>query len=405
MTTPTFAISVDDVVRARERIRSALPITPLTHSPHVSESTGREVYFKWDCKHRTGSFKERGACNCLLSLSEDERARGVCAASAGNHALALSYHAARLGIKCHIVMPKNAAIIKVQSTRKTGADVILHGATFAEAYEFAQKQAAEKGYNFISAFDHPAIMAGQGTLALELLEQLADFDSIIIPVGGGGIASGIATVLKARRPEVYVLGAMSEWLVQARQQHGTDPRVRFAPVTIADGIAVKTVGMLTTPILNAKLDKLVAVSETDIASAIVCFLEREKSLVEGAGAAALAALLTKQLPPQYKKPVVVVSGGNIDVNVLSRLLEGEMAARGRLLRLTASGPDVPGSLHTLTGIIATNGANVLEVFHDRAASRKPGLVDISFVLEVRDHEHKAAVVESLSAAGCAVRED
>ena len=390
---------------ALPRIRAALPITPLTHSPALSEVSGREIFIKWENRHRTGSFKERGAVNFVALHGADSK-NGVCAASAGNHALALSYHAARASIPCHIVMPVSAPLVKVQATRKTGAEVILFGNTFDEAYAHGVALAEEKGYAYCPAFDHPSVIAGQGTAGLEILDQLADFDSVIVPIGGGGLISGISTAIKSQRPDVFFLGVQSEWVVNARAKKAdpSAPQPLIPPTSIADGIAVKTIGKLTAPIIAANVDAVVTVSENQIANAIMRLLELERTVVEGAGAAGIAALLAGMLPAKYKRTAVVVCGSNIDTSVLSRLIERDMAQRNRLLRLLVSVPDRPGSLHATTGIVARLGANVLQVYHDRSSTSLPGNVDIAFVLEVRDHPHKEAVVSGIREAGLEVKE-
>jgi threonine dehydratase len=390
---------------ALPRIRAALPITPLTHSPTLSELTGREIFVKWENRHRTGSFKERGAVN-FVALHGAESKNGVCAASAGNHALALSYHAARAGIPCHIVMPVSAPLVKVQATRKTGAEVILHGNTFDEAYAFGVALAAEKGYAYCPAFDHPSVIAGQGTAGLEIMEQLADFDSVIVPIGGGGLISGISTAIKSKRPDIFFLGVQSEWVVTARAKKldPAAPQPLIPPTSIADGIAVKTIGKLTAPIIAQNVDQVVTVSENEIADAIMRLLELERTVVEGAGAAGIAALLAGYLPAKYKRTAVVVCGSNIDTSVLSRLIERDMAQRNRLLRLLVSVPDRPGSLHATTGIVARLGANVLQVYHDRSSTSLPGNVDIAFVLEIRDQPHKQSVIAGIRETGLEVKE-
>jgi threonine dehydratase len=395
-------LTLRDTEEALARVRAALDITPLTYSTAVSELTGRGVSFKWDNRMRTGSFKERGAVNVLASLAEGSR-QTVCAASAGNHALALSHHARRLGMKCVLVMPKNAPLVKVQAARSRGAEILLEGGTFDEAYRAARGLAEEKGYVFVSPFDDQRIMAGQSTLAYEVVAQCADFDSIIVPVGGGGLISGIAYVMKALRPEVFVLGVQSEWSTEAHRS-GDRSGPRITPATIADGIAVKTLGTLTRPVIDRYVDEMVQVSENIIASSIIQFLELEHTVVEGAGAAALAALLHGYLPERYRKPVVVVSGSNIDMNLLARLIPREIASRGHLVKVRLSVPDRPGSLHTVSGIVAGRGANVLEVHHDRSFSSVPGNVEITVTLEVRDGHHREEVLESLEAAGISSRQ-
>ena len=397
------AVSFQDILDAQARIAPYLTPTPLTFSPQLSDVAQREVFVKWENKLRTGSFKERGALNFLLSLTPDQKKSGVCAASAGNHALALSYYAAKLNIQCHLIMPVSAPLVKVAAARKTGAEIILFGTTFNEAYERAQKIAAEKNYAFVPAFDHPMIIAGQGTAGLEICSQIDDFDSVVVPVGGGGLIAGISIAIKERKREVFVLGAQSEWAVS----HRAAPLANagsLAAVTIADGIAVKRIGAHNAPIIEKNVDKLIAVSESDIARAILQLLQLEKTVVEGAGAAGLAALLNGSLPCEKKKTVVVVSGSNIDLNLLSRLIDREMAASGRLIKIMVSVPDAPGSLHETTGIIAKSGANVLQVFHDRSFSELPGNVDVSFLLEIRDDSHKKIVLKALDDMGLAARQ-
>ncbi len=398
------AVSAEDIVAALARVRAVFPATELTPSQRISERTGHEVLLKWENLLRTGSFKERGAVNVLTLLNEKQRRAGVCAASLGNHALALSYHAARFAVPCTIVMPTSAPLIKVQSTKNTGARTILHGQTFVEAYQYAQQLAEQEGLRFVSAFDDPEVIAGQGTCGLEILEQCNDFDSLIVPMGGGGLISGIALAVKSRRPEVFILGVQSDWVTKGLKAGDGQPQQLIPAVSIADGLAVKSPGKLTAPLVEKLVDKRISVSESQIAEGIIAFLELERSVVEGAGAVGLPALFGRHLPSSCKKTVVVISGSNIDMNMLSRLIERDMGERGRLLRIVVSVPDRPGSLHTVTGIVARGGANVLEVLHDRSFSHIPGNVDISMVLEVKDPEHKAQVLRSLTSVGIEVRE-
>lgn len=397
---PNFA----SIVEALERVRQILPPSPVTHSLPFSEALGRDVIFKWENKFKTGSFKERGAINMLLSISKEERAQGVCAASAGNHALALSYHAQQLGAPCTIIMPKHAPLVKVQSTRNRGAEVILHGETFQDAYQAALQIAAERKLLFVPPYDHPLIISGQGTAGLEILDQGIDFDSVIVPCGGGGLISGIALAIKERRPDCFILGVQSEWAVQHRDPNFAKPAMVLADTSIADGIAVKTIGKINEPIINRLVDKMVTVSESLIARAIISFLENERVVVEGAGAAGLAALLEGHLPNRYKKPVIIVCGSNIDVTLLSRLIEWDMGERDRLMRINASVPDRPGSLSAIAGVIAQLGGNVLEVNHDRSFSHIPGNVDISFLIEVRNREHKEEILSDMRGRGITVIE-
>ena len=388
---------LSDIEAARARIAPHLPVTPVTQSLWLSEEFKRTVYLKWDNKLRTGSFKERGALNFLLSLDSATLARGVCTASAGNHALGLSFHAQRLGAPCHIVMPTNAPLVKIQSCRSVGAEVIFRR-TFQEALEHAQELAREHGYTYVPPFDHEWIVHGQGVAGLELLEQLSDFDSVIIPVGGGGYAAGVATAIKAKRPDVFILGVCSEWAVDARRNPASHQGA-IVPMTIADGIAVKSIGKVTGPILDKRVDQIVPVSEWSIARAIIMLLEHEHVVVEGAGAAGLAGLISGHLPQQCTKPVIFVCGSNIDTNLLSRLIEHDMAERGRLMRASITLPDRPGMLHAISGIIAEQGANILQVAHDRSYAKLPGHVEITVLMEVRDRDHGESIISALVKAG------
>lgn len=398
------SVTQETIRAASQRVHGVLSTTPLTLSSSISERVGFPVFLKWENKHKTGSFKERGAVNVLSLLDERQKKAGVCAASLGNHALALSYHASRFSVPCTIVMPVSAPLVKIQATKSTGAKVILHGQTFTESYEYALQLAQQSGLRFVSAFDDVEIISGQGTCGLEIMEQNQDFDSIIVPMGGGGLISGIATAIKSFRPEVFILGVQSDWVTK-NSTGASDSREPLIPaVSIADGLAVKRPGKLTGALIERFVDKRVSISEASIADGIIGFLELERAVVEGAGAVGLSALFGKHLPSTCKKTVIVVSGSNIDMNMLSRLIERDMGERGRLLRVVVSVPDRPGSLHTVTGIIARGGANVLEVLHDRSFSEIPGNVDISLVLEVKDSEHKAFILRALRDAGIDVRE-
>jgi threonine dehydratase len=393
MTIPT----VDAIEAARAKLRPFLPITPLTKAEGISEIYGRNVLFKWDNKFRTGSFKERGALHFLLNLSPEQLSRGICAASAGNHALALSFHAHRLKVPCYLIMPTSAPLVKVESCRALGA-VISHEPTFDDCLRAAIALSTANGYTFIPPYDHHLIIEGQGVAGLELLEQSADFDSIIIPIGGGGYAAGVATAVKARRPDVYILGVCSEWATTMRKEVSQGPRA-FIPMTIADGIAVKSLGSITRPIIDKLVDQVVAVSEEAIARAIIGVLEHEHVVIEGAAAAAFAGLMEGHLPKRYSRPVLFACGSNIDTNILTRLIEHGMVERGRLCRVRVTLPDRPGMLHLLSGIIAAEGANVLQVQHDRFYAKAPGHVEITIMMEVRDTLHADAVVRKLSEGG------
>lgn len=392
---PTFS----DIKAATELIRPHLEVTPLLRSNVFSEMSGRDVYIKWDNTLRTGSFKERGALHALLRLSPEERTKGVITASAGNHALALSFHARRLNIPCTVVMPSRAPLVKVQSAHNYGAEVILFGDTFDEAYQHAIDLAETTAKRRIPPYDHVDVVAGQGSCGIEIYEQLPEVDAVFVPVGGGGLISGIATALKELRPKTKIIGVQSEWAVQHRSAPtNSSPPPRLPPATIADGIAVKRIGQITKPIIEQRVDTLLTASEASIAQAVVHYVEHEHTVIEGAGAAALAGLLSYRLPKELQHIVVLACGSNIDINVLSRLLERDMGERGRLLHLKLSVPDKPGSLAFITSIMAREGANILEVIHDRSFSKLPGNVDITFELEVRNKDHGSQVLDALRAA-------
>lgn len=385
-------ITIKDIEEARGRVASTLEITPLTRSDAFSTDR-RSVYLKWDNRLTTGSFKERGACNFLMQLSDSDKGRGVFAASAGNHALALSHHARRLGISCTIVMPVHAPLVKVQRTRASGAQVHLKGTTFDEAVAYATEMVEQSGGLFVPAFNHAHIIAGQGVCGLEILEQFPDLDSVIVPVGGGGLISGIAMAIKEKKKDVFVLGVQSEWAARARKlAHNNGP---LSSSSIADGIAVKTIGTLTTPLIDSYVDEIVTVSESEIARAIMALLEREHAVVEGAGAAGIAALLKNALPRRCKRTVVEICGSNIDLNLLSRLIERHQSECNRLLDLQVSVPDRPGSLEVLVKAVAEERGNVLQVLHDRSFSQVPGNVDIELVIEVADEQHRQKIIDSL----------
>jgi threonine dehydratase len=392
-TSPTLA----EIEAAKERLAPHLPVTPVSHAVSISEILGKHITIKWDSKLRTGSFKERGALNFLLRLDPNVRERGVCTASAGNHALGVSYHCQRLGIPCEIIVPVNAPLVKIERCKKFGAKISYQN-SLSEAMVYAQNLARETNITYVPPFDHENIVQGHGVAALELLQQVSDFDSIVIPIGGGGYAAGVAATLKQKRPDIFVLGVISEWAERIRQNPDAY-KPGFAPMTIADGIAVKQIGRVTGPIIDKYVDKIVAAPETSIAHAIMMLLEHERAVVEGAGAAALAGVMDGHLPDRCKRPVVFVCGSNIDMNLLARLIEHDMGERGRLLRVNISAPDRPGMLHQISGIIAEQGANVLQVAHDRFYARLPGYVDMTFVMEVRDRAHGAQIVKFLNDAG------
>lgn len=385
-------VSKKDVLEASKRIRDYIAPTPLTHSPLLSELTGYEVWCKWDNKLRTGSFKERGALNTLLQLSKKERKKGVCAASAGNHALAVSYYAGKLDIPCTLIMPKTAPVVKVSRSIEYGAEVILHGDTFHEAQDYVLQLSKNRSLPIIHAFDDPRVIAGQGTSALEVLNERQDFDCFIVPIGGGGYISGTGLALDGKFP---LFGVRSEWAVNAQLKEVADPKRMLMPTSIADGIAVKTKGILTEKLIKKLVDKTFIASEADIANAIITLLELERTLVEGAGSASLVPLLTKSLPKKIKRVCLFICGSNIDISALQRLISRDLGLKNRLVTIKVSVPDRPGSLAKVAALIAENGASIMETMHDRVYCDIPGNTNISFLVEVRDSNHARKIKERL----------
>jgi threonine dehydratase len=395
------------VEAARRRLRDAIAHTPCAYSQTLSELTGARCFVKLENLQMTGSFKERGAANLLLQLTPDERRRGVIAASAGNHGLAVAFHAARLGIPATIVMPEYAPLIKVTNARRYGAEVVLHGANFDEAYERARALEAERGLIFVHPFDDARVIAGQATLGLEVLEQVPEVEAVIVPVGGGGLIGGVAFAIKSTRPDVQVIGAQAAALpAMARSlEEGRRVRVDAAP-TIADGIAVRQVGVLTLELARAWVDRVVTVDEEELSNAVLLLLEIEKTVVEGAGAAPLAALLNRPLGLERRSVALVLSGGNIDVTMLSRIIERGLVKDGRLVRLGVLLRDVPGALARLTALVAEEHANILQIIHDRAFSRHAaiGQTEVELTLETAGPKQISAVKRRLEAAGYLVED-
>jgi threonine dehydratase len=394
-------ITFDDIQSALRRIRGSIYLSPCARSETFSESTGNHVYLKLDNLQRTGAFKERGALNKLLSLSPEEAAQGVIAASAGNHAQGVAYHSGKRGIRAEIYMPLTTPLIKVSATRGYGANVILHGANYDEAYEEAVRCGQAEHLTFVHAFDDDAVIAGQGTIGLELVEQHPDLEAVVVPIGGGGLIGGIACALKASNPRIQVFGVQPSRLPSMKVAVAEGkPVTLMAASTIADGIAVRRAGDLTLPLVQKYVDDIVTVEEEEIAHAILLLLEREKTLAEGAGAAAVAALVNRKLPLVGKKVAVLVCGGNIDVTLLSRIIERGLVKDGRLVRLRVHLPDYPGALHRLTSILAQHRANIVETDYDRAYHGVGlGETAIEITMETRGPGHIAEIISALGAAG------
>jgi threonine dehydratase len=401
-------LSFSDVEAARGRIGPSIVRTPVVPALALRDRLRAPLHLKLENKQRTGSFKDRGALNRLLELTDAERARGVVTASAGNHAQAVAYHGSRLGIPVHVVMPEHTPLIKVSNTKRFGADVRFHGATLSEAMVEAKRMESEGGLVLVHAFDDARVIAGQGTIGLELLEQIPDVTTVLVPIGGGGMIAGIALALKERRPEIRIIGVEAAAAASALASRRAGHVVRIETSdTIADGIAVKRVGELTFPIIERYVDDIVAVSEEEIAHAVHLLLENEKLLAEGAGAVPLAALLSGRLSQQPSDvTVMVLSGGNIDVNLVKRIIDRGLVTDGRLVRLAITVPDRPGNLARLTNVVAAAGANVLQVAHRRAyADISVRDVEIVFQLETRGRDHVTAIVARLESEGIRVREE
>ncbi len=394
------SVTLSSIQAARARIGDSIYVSPCQLSHDLSDLTGLPLHLKLENLQRTGSFKERGALNKLLSLGETERMRGVIAASAGNHAQGVAFHAAALRIRAQIVMPLATPQIKVAATRGFGAEVILHGASYDEACDEAMRRRVEGGRTFIHAFDDAEVIAGQGTIALELLEQVPDIEAVVVPVGGGGLIAGIACALKETDPKIRVIGVEPERLPSMlRAREAGHPVTIAAEATVADGIAVRRAGDLTLPLVSRYVDEIVTVDDEEIASAILMLLEHEKTLAEGAGAAALAAVLQSKTNLRHRRTVVLVSGGNIDVSLLAKIIERGLVKDGRLLRLRVYLQDRPGALHSLTQILARERANIVETVHNRAyygVSLGETVIDIT--LETRGATHITAINHALREA-------
>jgi threonine dehydratase len=398
-------LTLADIESARARIAGGIYMSPCVESIPLSQLTGAHIYCKLDYLQRTGSFKERGARNALELLTPEQRQRGVIAASAGNHALGVAYHGSLLNIRVTVVMPQFAALIKVSNCRALGATVVLHGIDLNAARLKAEELAQRDGLTFLHPFDNPGVIAGQGTMALEILEQTPDVEAIVVPVGGGGLIAGIGTAVKALRSDVRIIGVEAEnaaSLVAAIAAHGPVD-VALKP-TLADGLAVSRIGVHSFAALQGVVDRVVTVDEASIALAILRLIELEKSVVEGAGATPLAAFLAGKLPElKGKRVVLVLCGGNIDLTMLDRVIEVGLVADGRLARFTVSITDRPGGLARLADVIASTGASIKEIVHDRAFSG-PDLSEVRVVcvVETTGRAHIDELHRALVAAGVRV---
>ena len=388
---------------AAARLRGQVLETPCVESRTLSQIVGAQVFLKFENLQFTASFKERGACNRLAQLSPEERARGVVAMSAGNHAQGVAYHAQRLGVRAVIVMPRFTPGVKVERTRGFGAEVVLHGDTLEEARQHAYQLAEQQGLTFVHPYDDEAIAAGQGTLALEMLRAQPDLDTLVISVGGGGLIAGVATAAKALKPGIKVVGVQTQrFPSMVNAVLGTHHPMGTA--TIAEGIAVGTPGKMTQEVVARLVDELLLVDEGDIEQAVLMLLEIEKTLVEGAGAAGLAALVRHPARFAGKKVGLVLSGGNIDPLLLAAIIGRGMVRSGRLARIVVSARDVPGSLARVTALVAECGANVQEIHHQRAFTLLAAQnVEIEMVLQTHDAEHVRELLARLAAEGLQAR--
>jgi threonine dehydratase len=398
--TASATVSLATVQQARERIRPFIYNSPCRHSVELSQMTGQATFLKLDNVQRTGAFKERGALNKILTLSDEEKRRGVVAASAGNHAQAVAYHACARGIRTQIVMPLMTPLVKVAATKGFGAEVVLHGANYDEAYSYAMESCATQGMTFLHPFDDVEVINGQGSIGLELLEQVPDLEAVVVPIGGGGLISGVASAIKESNSNVRVVGVQTERLPSMlRATEAGHPVTIPASATVADGIAVRRAGDVTLPLVQRYVDEIVTVDEEEIANAILVLLEKEKTLAEGAGAVAIASLLQHKTSLGRQRTAALVCGGNIDVSLLAKIIERGLAKDGRRLRLRIHLTDRPGALHQLTKIIADLRANIVETEYDRTyygVNLGDTAIDIS--METRGPEHIQEILDALNAA-------
>ena len=392
-------VTLESIKAAQARLGNSVARTPLAKSETLSAQLDADICLKFENQQFTASFKERGALNRLLQLSDSERARGVTAMSAGNHAQALAYHGSRLGIPVSIVMPRHTPNAKVEQTRVFGAEVILHGNQFAQTLDFTKRLADDRGYTLIHPFDDEDVIAGQGTLGIEMLEQVPDLDTIIVPVGGGGLIAGVAFAAKALRPQVTVVGVQAERFSAAADLFNDRVPAPGHPGTVAEGIAVEMPGVKTMAIIREHVDRMATVSEHEIEAAVFKLLEVEKTVTEGAGAAALAAVMANR-SLAGGKTALILTGGNIDMMILSSVLQRGLVRTKRLVRLSVESPDVPGTLARLTGILGDLDSNIVDVVHQRAfGTSSVRATRIEFVLQMRGEEQVDVVIKTLKEAG------
>jgi threonine dehydratase len=391
-------ITFGDVEQARERIRDQIYLSPFPYSESISRMTGSRVFFKLENLQMTGSFKERGALNRLLTLTPEQADRGVIAASAGNHGMALAFHGQRLNIGTTIVMPVHAPLIKVSRVRQHGAHTVLHGADYDAAFAEAQRLSQEKRLTFIHAFNDPWVVAGQGTIGIELYEQNSDLEAVLVPVGGGGLIAGIGLVLKTLNPKIRIIGVQAETLpsMKIALEKGQPHRLP-STLTIADGIAVRAVGETPLTLVKQFVDEIVTVSEGEIANSVLLLLEIEKTVAEGAAAVPLAALVNHKVGLKNLNVGLIVSGGNIDMNLISRIIEKGLIQDGRLSRFSVVLPDRPGTLASLSQRIGEMGANILHIAHSRGFGQMAiGETEVELILETTGFEHIERIHRALA---------
>lgn len=395
------SVTLQDIHKAQSTISQLVRRTPALSAHSLSALAGCELVFKAENLQRAGSFKVRGASNRIAALSPDQKAKGVITASAGNHAQGVALAAGALGIPCTVVMPIGASLPKVEATRGYGATVVLAGDDFDQSNAHARRIMRENDLTFIHAFDDPAIIAGQGTIGLEILDQVDDFDTVVVPVGGGGLISGIAVAIKETMPNIRVIGVQAAASTAVVDSYKTNRHFTVRQeATVADGIAVGTPGEITIPLVKHYVDDMVVVEEEEITQAMMLLLERSKLLVEGAGAVGLAAVLGEKIQSAGQKVAVVLSGGNVDPHLIARVMEHGLAHAGRYLVFKVTVEDRPGQLNRLLGIISENEVNVLDIGHLRhAPTVHMGQVEIQLTLETRNSAHSEEVLAKLRAAG------
>ena len=400
-----MAITLKDIEQAQKRIASGVQFSPCQESLGLSKLIGARIFCKLDNLQHTGSFKERGARNAMLLLSAEQRRRGVIAASAGNHALGLAYHGSLLNIPVTVVMPKFAPLIKSSTCARLGARVLLFGDTFGAAKEEADRFCREQNLTYIHGYDDPAIIAGQGTMGLEILDQVPDVDAVVVPIGGSGLIAGIALAIKSKRPKVRIIGVeTARWQGFSKSLRAGHPVAVKGSPTLADGLAVSMIGSNAFALSRSRVDEVVSVNENQIAFAILKALELEKTVLEGAGATALAAGLAGKLQSvKGKRVVLAFCGGNIDPNILGVVIEKGLVVDGRLSRFTAAISDRPGGLARLSQVLAEAGANVKEIIHERAfAGTDVSQTQVICTIETRDRDHVREVLKSLRKNGVKV---